>query len=155
MSRQREEKMVEPPALRDHPQRRILSAEVHARPYMRLLAPARASLLALYTEEEGAEEERRLLTELCRSRGAAGPGEEANFHLVELEDFTLRWERHTEFSTYGFFAPQIGRAFFPSADSTASHGRHRLILGISRNEARCSIGWWVGPSSPRPMESWV
>lgn|SRR5690606_8368394 len=111
MSRQREEKMVEPPALRDHPQRRILSAEVHARPYMRLLAPARASLLALYTEEEGAEEERRLLTELCRSRGAAGPGEEANFHLVELEDFTLRWERHTEFSTYGFFAPAEGGGF--------------------------------------------
>src|SRR5258706_51893 len=20
---------------------------------------------------------------------------------------------------------------------------------------RCSIGWWVGPSSPRPTESWV
>ena len=22
-------------------------------------------------------------------------------------------------------------------------------------EARCSTGWWVGPSSPRPMKSWV
>ena len=21
--------------------------------------------------------------------------------------------------------------------------------------ARCSTGWWVGPSSPNPMESWV
>jgi hypothetical protein len=21
--------------------------------------------------------------------------------------------------------------------------------------AICSTGWWVGPSSPRPMESWV
>ena len=24
-----------------------------------------------------------------------------------------------------------------------------------RSDHRCSIGWWVGPSSPRPMESCV
>ena len=27
--------------------------------------------------------------------------------------------------------------------------------GSPRSAARCSIGWWVGPSSPRPIESWV
>jgi hypothetical protein len=26
---------------------------------------------------------------------------------------------------------------------------------MARNAARCSIGWWVGPSSPSPIESWV
>ena len=26
---------------------------------------------------------------------------------------------------------------------------------MARSDARCSIGWWVGPSSPRPTESWV
>ena len=26
---------------------------------------------------------------------------------------------------------------------------------MARSEASCSIGWWVGPSSPRPTESWV
>ena len=25
---------------------------------------------------------------------------------------------------------------------------------MARRAARCSIGWWVGPSSPTPMESW-
>ena len=29
------------------------------------------------------------------------------------------------------------------------------MLGIARNAARCSIGWWVGPSSPSSTESWV
>ena len=29
------------------------------------------------------------------------------------------------------------------------------MFGIRRSVAVCSTGWWVGPSSPRPMESWV
>ena len=39
--------------------------------------------------------------------------------------------------------------------SLASAGRTTSRPGIARRAARCSIGWWVGPSSPRPMESWV
>ena len=27
--------------------------------------------------------------------------------------------------------------------------------GIARSDASCSIGWWVGPSSPTPIESCV
>ena len=27
--------------------------------------------------------------------------------------------------------------------------------GIARSVARCSTGWWVGPSSPTPTESWL
>ena len=26
---------------------------------------------------------------------------------------------------------------------------------MARNEASCSTGWWVGPSSPSPIASWV
>lgn len=95
--------MIQSLPLQDHPQRQLLSDEVHARPYMRLIAPERASHLALFTQETGAQEERALLAELCRAAGAIEPAEEANFHLVQLGGFRLRWERHTEFSTYGFF----------------------------------------------------
>ncbi|MNM93135.1 hypothetical protein D3C81_1055000 [compost metagenome] len=28
-------------------------------------------------------------------------------------------------------------------------------FGVLRRLVSCSIGWCVGPSSPRPMESWV
>ena len=42
-----------------------------------------------------------------------------------------------------------------TAVSTASQGRQTSRLGISRSDSTCSIGWCVGPSSPRPMESWV
>ena len=42
-----------------------------------------------------------------------------------------------------------------SSVSIASAGRNTCRPGIARRLARCSIGWWVGPSSPRPIESWV
>ena len=29
-----------------------------------------------------------------------------------------------------------------------SQGRMSQVLGVARQIARCSIGWWVGPSSP-------
>ena len=46
-------------------------------------------------------------------------------------------------------------AFQAYAVSFASPGRTIARFGIARSAARCSIGWWVGPSSPRPIESWV
>ncbi len=42
-----------------------------------------------------------------------------------------------------------------SATSLASPGRIVIRAGIARSDAICSIGWWVGPSSPTPIESWV
>ena len=42
-----------------------------------------------------------------------------------------------------------------SATSLASAGRMSMMPGMARSDASCSTGWWVGPSSPTPMESWV
>ena len=39
--------------------------------------------------------------------------------------------------------------------SFASIGRTTSRPGMVRRAERCSIGWWVGPSSPSPIESWV
>ena len=48
------------------------------------------------------------------------------------------------------------RAIFQaSVTSLASAGRITSRCGIARNAISCSIGWWVGPSSPSPIESWV
>ena len=43
----------------------------------------------------------------------------------------------------------------PTVVSFASAGRKTVMLGVARRVASCSTGWWVGPSSPRPTESWV
>ncbi len=42
-----------------------------------------------------------------------------------------------------------------SAVSLASQGRSVIRPGMALSAVSCSIGWWVGPSSPTPMESWV
>jgi hypothetical protein len=44
---------------------------------------------------------------------------------------------------------------YASAVSFAPAGRITLRFGCARSIASCSIGWCVGPSSPRPIESWV
>ena len=42
-----------------------------------------------------------------------------------------------------------------SAVSTISAGLIRFKFGVARKIAKCSTGWWVGPSSPNPIESCV
>ncbi len=42
-----------------------------------------------------------------------------------------------------------------TAVSLASAGRITHSSGIARSEAKCSIGWCVGPSSPSATESCV
>mgnify|MGYP000574979584 CR=1 FL=1 len=107
--------MIEGP--RDHPLRGALHAEVHSRPFATLQAPERVSHLALLSGEGAAQRERRHVIDLCQSRGVAGPPENTNHFIADLGSFRLKWERHTEFSTYTFFlngpfsdGPFAGRA---------------------------------------------
>ena len=95
-----------PAGLKDHDLRRELAAEVHARPFMLLQPPERATHLALLTDEHAADADRAQVAALCERYGATPPAPDASFHLVELPDFRLRWERHTEFSTYTFLASE-------------------------------------------------
>lgn len=84
--------------LAEHAQRRVLAGEVHARPFDTLAAPLRASRIAVLDSDPGAE--RAHLGALCRQYGAEPPGADADYCSRELGMYRLRWERHTEFSTY-------------------------------------------------------
>lgn len=90
--------------MQDHPLRRTVSAEVHARPFMHLEPSERATHLAMLSGEEAAGADRAHVAQLCRHYGAPPPADGADFHLVDLGPFRLRWERHTEFSSYSFLA---------------------------------------------------
>lgn len=91
-----------PGGLRDHPLRRALISEVHARPFAQVTAPQRASHLALLTGEDPAED-RAQVAALCAAHGAPPPGPEDTYLMADLGPFQLRWERHTEFSSYTFY----------------------------------------------------
>lgn len=99
--------------MNEHPLRRSLSAEVHARPFTYLQATERATHLALFNGEDDSARDREKVAELCRRYSAPPPADGSNFHLVDLKGVRLRWERHTEFSTYTFFA----REAVPKRDS--------------------------------------
>ena len=103
-----------PPAagLRDHHFRQALTSEVHARPYALLKSPERASHLAVLSGEGGGAGDRAHLAELCATSGLAPPAPGANHFAGDFGEFRLKWERHTEFSSYTFFRRESFEAPF-------------------------------------------
>ncbi len=89
--------------MKDHPLRRRLNDEVHARPYAKLVAPLRALHLALLTGEGGGAEDRAHLARLCADFGVDPPRDDDIHLLLDFGAFSLKWERHAEFSTYTFY----------------------------------------------------
>src|SRR5512132_963006 len=87
-----------------HPLRESLINELHARPFEPLEPPVRASHLAVVTGEsvETAREQHAHFVRLCARYDVAPPAEGAKHFVQSLGPFRVRWERHTEFSTYTF-----------------------------------------------------
>jgi uncharacterized membrane-anchored protein len=91
----------------DHPLRRRLAGEVHARPPVPVPLPAVASAIALL-RPEGADDLAPLRA-LAASAGVAF-GEPEHPHLVlELPGLRVKWERHTEFTSHVFVRAPQGR----------------------------------------------
>ena len=84
----------------EHEGRKTILAEIHARPFLPIEAPRRIYHFAFATGEEKAVDDSKAIADLCARRGVAKPPEDAKFHHVQLADWDLRWEQHTEFSTY-------------------------------------------------------
>lgn len=88
---------------RYHPERDRLLAEAHARPFTPLNAPMLASRIATLSGQDGADSDRAHMTALCRSLGRSEPGPDSRWCALDAGKWRLRWERHTEFSTWTFF----------------------------------------------------
>lgn len=87
-----------------HPLRNVLLREAHARPFESLASPLRVSHLVVQTGTSGRQEEVTHVADLCRRFQLSVPPAEAAHFILEGPEFRLRWERHTEFSTYTVFA---------------------------------------------------
>jgi uncharacterized membrane-anchored protein len=84
----------------DHPLRRELHDEIHARPPQAMQVPARISHLALVSPQEKANAEREHLRQLCQRRRVPAPDRIGNHFAADFGAFRLKWERHTEFAAY-------------------------------------------------------
>ncbi|MBO9197532.1 DUF3422 family protein [Rhizobium sp. 16-449-1b] len=81
------------------PMRARALGEIHARPNV-LVEEARLVLQFAFITDGGFAVDHAVLSELSRTRGVAPPGRDASHHQIRWGTGTLRWERHSEFSTY-------------------------------------------------------
>lgn len=86
----------------NHPLRLDLNYELHARPFAELRPPVRASYLALLAGETSKEAGEQCLAELCARYGRPAPSISGNHFSADLGPFQIKWERHTEFTSYTF-----------------------------------------------------
>lgn len=83
-----------------HPLRWSLNAELHARPFMMVEAPARLLHIALLEPgETGGSTGPELLIEFCRCIGIVPPPLDHAHVTIDLGGDRLKWEQHTEFTT--------------------------------------------------------
>lgn len=97
---------------RFHPQRDTLIAEAHARPFTPLTAPALITRIATLSGQDGEDADRRHMAALCRRIGQPEPGPGSRWCALDAGAWRVRWERHTELSTWTFFRTPVGTTPF-------------------------------------------
>lgn len=100
----------------EHPLRQRLNNEFHARPPIPLDGPILVSHLAFKHDGASAQDEREHLSQLCQANVCSFI-ESSDAHLMlDAGSFRMRWELHTEFSSYTFFRPLVvGEPLSPDA----------------------------------------
>lgn len=82
------------------PQRTLLHNVVHTRPSQHIHLPALVVYVAVFNDSVTLEQECEHLRQLpCQEALVIGHLQN-NFLRLQLQDYTLRWERHTEFTSY-------------------------------------------------------
>lgn len=95
----------------NHPLRLLLASEIHSRPFLVLETPARISHLAIHFPDGNGSHD-QLVSALCLRFGVAPPAEGAQYFAHDFGYFRVKWERHTEFSTFTFVEAGDGACEF-------------------------------------------
>ena len=111
--------------LRFHPEREALFNELHTRPFPVLSTPSRLTQLVLLPDTRQADAEYLHLLRLCERHAVLPPAAHSSCYYQDFGGFELRWERHTEFSTYTLVSKQVQGAPF-SQDALALLPEHWL-----------------------------
>jgi uncharacterized membrane-anchored protein len=106
--------------LTPHPLRAAVLGEVHARPFTAIETPRRVLHFAFVTSAERAEADRAALAAFCAGRALAPPGPGSKHHRVVFGGTVLRWEQHSEFTTYTWELPAEVKPFHPPAAKLAA-----------------------------------
>lgn len=91
-----------------HPWRDALYDELHSRPSPLVQTPCTISHIAMKMRHDDHSAEDAHLARLCAEFGVQAPAAGASCFYQTLGNFELRWERHTEFSTFTFIRKTDG-----------------------------------------------
>ena len=101
----------------DDPLRRILHNEVHARPQARIRMPALVLYVAVTNAEVSREQECAHLRLLPGQQDLNTEHMQGNFLRLRQDGYTLKWERHSEFTRYSLVQPLLASAQAGSSDA--------------------------------------
>ena len=114
--------------LEEHPLRQRLNNEFHARPPIPLVGAMLVSHLVFKHSATTVQAERDNLTVLTQAQNCSSIESSDSHMTLETGAFRMRWELHTEFSSYTFFRPLVsGEALHQ--DATAFDAVHPDWLG--------------------------
>ena len=112
-----------PPLLpADDPQRAALHNEVHARPSARIRLPALIVYVAVLNEGISRELECAHLNRLPGQATLTPADLQDNFLRLRLDGFSVKWERHTEFTRYSIVQPLGAHAALGAAEPDLLNG---------------------------------
>ena len=103
-----------------HALRAAVLGEVHARPFTPIDTPRRILHFAFDTTGEAAQADREALSDFCVQRGQEPIKAGTKHHRLAFSGTVLRWEQHSEFTTYTWELPADQAApFHPAAAALA------------------------------------
>lgn len=118
-------------ALVDHPLRRELNDEIHARPFEAIAAPSALSYLVYLNRNCNLEQELWLVGQLCAHFSCEPPAAGAIQFSCNLGPVRFRWARHREFSAITLI--RSGANGEPFADSPRHHVPAEWLAQLPRN----------------------
>ena len=100
----------------DDEQRDLLHNEVHARPPARIRLPALVVYVAVLNAGISRERECEHLRRLPGQQDLTPEQLQGNFLRLRFEGYTVKWERHTEFTRYSIVQPLPAQAALGASD---------------------------------------
>ena len=133
-------------SLNQYPQRHALHNEIHARPPESLTAPAAVSHVVMLASSAERAASRAHVVELLRNQHLPMPDATSTHLRMDLGQYRLRWEMHTEFVTWTFMR-QLDAAPLPGqTPPTASQVVPQEWLAALPGQCLACMHVWALPS---------
>ncbi len=132
--------------MQQHPQRAALHNEVHARPPQALAAPLAISHLVMVCDVDEREASRAHIAALLHDLHLPLPDPQASHFRMDLGQFHIRWELHTEFVSWTFMCALASERLGEVEPQPAFNAVPQRWLAALPGQCLSSLNLWVTPS---------